>query len=313
MRPALYRVVAAAVAILLATAVGCRKGPAKVKTEARVVARVGDRQITDADVYGGLYPQGRPSGARPDRAVARRVLDQLIERELVLAWAAENGVKVGDADVAARIALIEADYGARGFESYLKTQKLTVAAFRETVRENLMLEGAVEAAVVQKVSVSYDDVGAYYEAHPAEFQLPTEYHLKQIITDDKAKADEALAKVTYGSAFEDVARDASLSPERYDGGDIGYVTLDSLPPEVAAVVPTLPPGQVSPVISTPYGFEIVKVMKVRPAGQRPLAEVRTRIQDKLRTEREAQAYARWVAGLRKNTKVYVDEKVLAAL
>lgn len=308
----LVRLVATVTALFAAVA-GCRKGQEETQPAARVVARVGDRQITAADIYVVLYPQGRSPGAKADAAVAGRVLDALIERALVLNWAEENGVKVPEDAVVARVALIEADYGARGFESYLKSQGLTPAAFRARVRDDLLLENALEAAIIEKVSVSYDEVVAYYELHASDFEVPGEFHIKQILTEDRSQAEEALAKITYGTAFEDVAREYSRSPDRYSGGDVGYVSLAALPPEVAAVVAKLPVGQVSPIIKTSYGYEVVKVVGVKPAGRRPLVEVRAKIEDQIRRDREAALYTRWVASLRRTAKITIDEKALNSL
>jgi peptidyl-prolyl cis-trans isomerase SurA len=277
------------------------------------VARVGDRGITAAEVYRGLYPQGQPEDAKADPDAARRVVEQLVERALILAWAEANGLRVSDDDVEARLRLIRADFGARDFVSYLKSQGLALETFKEIVRDDVAVEAAIEAAVVDKVSVSYDDVVAYYNVKADEFEVPAEYHLKQIITEDKAKAKASLAKLEYGATFEEVARELSISPDRHMGGDVGYTTLDALPPEVGAVVKELPPGRSSSVIETPYGFEIVKVVGVREARRKPLAEVRTEIEDRLRTEREEEAYARWLEELKKTAKISVDESALATL
>jgi parvulin-like peptidyl-prolyl isomerase len=304
---------AVAVAALLAAAAGCRKGEEGGAARERVVARAGDREITAADVCRGLYPQGRPEGAEVDADAAHRVVEQLLERAILLAWAKENGIEVGDAEVDARLGLIKADYGARGFASYLKSQNLSAEGFGEIVRDDLVVEAAIEAAVVEKVSVSYDDVVAYYNVHAADFEAPAEFHLKQIVTDDKTRAEEALAKLTYGATFEEVARELSISPDRHAGGDVGYTTLEALPPEVAAAVKDLSPGRTSGVIATPYGCEIVEVVSVREPRRRPLAEVRPEIEDLLRTEREEELYAHWLEELRKKSKVSIDDGALAEL
>lgn len=299
--------------VLLAAAAGCRKGEEGEAAREFVVARAGDREIKAADVYRGLYPQGRPEDAEVDADAARRVVEQLLERSMILAWAEDNGVDVTDADVEGRLGLIKADYGARGFASYLKSQNLTAEAFEETVRDDLAVEAAIEAAVVEKISVSYDDIVAYYNVHAVDFEVPAEFHVKQILTDDKARAEEALAKLAYGATFEEVARELSISPDRHAGGDVGYTALEALPPEVAAAVKGLPPGRTSGVITTPYGFEVVKVVGVREARRRPLTEVRPEVEDLLRTEREEELYARWLVELKKSTKVSVDDKALAEL
>jgi foldase protein PrsA len=291
-----------AAAVTLVAVAGCRKAGEGEAPAARVVARVGERKIQAPEVYRGLYPQGRPKGAKADPEAA-----------LVLAWAEENGVAVADDDVAARLAIIQADYGARGFATYLQSQDLTVEAFKTVVRDDLLVEAAIEAAVVEEVSVSYDDVVAYYNVHADEFETPAEYHLQQIITDEQARAEEALAKLEYGAAFEEVAREISMSPDRHRGGDVGYTTLEALPPAVAAAVEKLPRGQTSGLLETPYGFEIVKVLHIREPRRKPLAEVRTEIEDRLRTEREEKAYGAWLDELRKKAKISIDESALAEL
>ncbi|MEE9457320.1 MAG: peptidyl-prolyl cis-trans isomerase [bacterium] len=304
---------AAVAVVLLAAAAGCRKGEEGKAAREIVVARAGDREIKAADVYRGLYPQGRPEDAEVDADASRRVVEQLLERSMILAWAEDNGVDVTDADVEGRLGLVKADYGARGFASYLKSQNLTPEAFEEIVRDDLAVEAAIEVAIVEKVSVSYDDVVAYYNVHAADFEVPAEFHVKQILTDDKARAEEALTKLAYGATFEEVARELSISPDRHAGGDVGYTALEALPPEVAAAVENLPPGQTSGVITTPYGFEVVKVVGVREARRRPLTEVRPEVEDLLRTEREEELYARWLEELKESTKVSVDDKALAEL
>ncbi len=304
---------AAVAVVLLAAAAGCRKGEEGKAAREIVVARAGDREIKAADVYRGLYPQGRSEDAEVDADASRRVVEQLLERSMILAWAEDNGVDVTDADVEGRLGLIKADYGARGFASYLKSQNLTAEAFEEIVRDDLAVEAAIEVAIVEKVSASYDDVVAYYNVHAADFEVPAEFHVKQILTDDKARAEEALAKLAYGATFEEVARELSISPDRHAGGDVGYTALEALPPEVAAAVKNLPPGRTSGVITTPYGFEVVKVVGVREARRRPLTEVRPEVEDLLRTEREEELYGRWLEELKKSTKVSVDDEALAEL
>ncbi|MCI0482028.1 MAG: peptidyl-prolyl cis-trans isomerase, partial [Candidatus Dadabacteria bacterium] len=122
--------------------------------------------------------------------------------------------------------------------------------------------------------------------------------------------EDALTAIDFGTTFEQVAADTSVAPDRYAGGDVGFVPLDALPTEVADVAKTLPKGDVSPVIETRYGYFIITVEDVKTSGPMALDEVEDEISDLIRAEKEAKAYQEWLDQLRGKAKIDIDEKIL---
>jgi foldase protein PrsA len=289
---------------------GCGGAKRGEVSETLVVARVDGRNITAAEVSRRMYPQGRPKDAVPDPTAIEAVTGQLIERALILNWAEKNKIKVDDDTVDARVAMIKADYGARGFDRYLKSQGINLEQFEANVKGDLTVELAVEKAVISQVKVSEADVLKFYEANKSKYSPGKEYHIQQIIVESQVEAEEALTKLAYGASFEEIAAETSLAPDRYAGGDAGYVPADAVPPEVAEQLAVLPVGKVSPAIKTDYGYFVVKLLDVREGEAVPLSEVRGEIELDIRTKVEEKRYGEWVESLKKDADIEIDKKAL---
>ena len=111
------------------------------------------------------------------------------------------------------------------------------------------------------------------------------------------RANELVARIRGGAAFEQVA--ASESDDRQTattGGSLGSTRRDALPPEIAAAVSSLKPGQVSDPVRTPYGIHIFRVDAPSMEELRPALAQRA----------QQQAIQETVERLEKQAKVELD-------
>jgi tetratricopeptide (TPR) repeat protein len=82
--------------------------------------------------------------------------------------------------------------------------------------------------------------------------------LSQILFLEEANARKALSELDSGARFNSVARTYGKGPEAARGGDVGYVNVAEMRPEVAEVVRGLSPGQRSEVVSVGKAWLIVQ-------------------------------------------------------
>ena len=149
------------------------------------------------------------------------------------------------------------------------------------------------------VTVSEEEVQAYYRKNPDQFQTLEKIKVRQIFlqTDpgaspqaiDKMKnlAEDILRMIGAGKDFAELSREFSTDPMLYRrGGDLGYVARGALSPKYGEAVFSLKVGEVSPVVKGEFGFSIFKNEDRRPAGIKPLDEVRKEIEKKLRPAKE---------------------------
>lgn len=123
------------------------------------------------------------------------------------------------------------------------------------------------------------EVMAFYEAHRTEFERSAQVQLRQILVEERDKADEALRALEAGEDFRQVAARISQGPRAHLGGDQGRLARDDLPPAFVEAIFGLQPGEVSPVVSADYGYLIFQVVDIFPAEARPLEVVAEEIRE----------------------------------
>jgi peptidyl-prolyl cis-trans isomerase SurA len=128
-----------------------------------------------------------------------------------------------------------------------------------------------------RVAVSDVDVNEAYEREKARLpKRPPAVTFRQLVIAPqasqqaldraRAKAESLLAEIRRGADFEQVARRESQdSASKELGGDLGWNRRGELVQEFEQMMFALAPGQVSPLVLTPYGFHIIKVERAKPA------------------------------------------------
>ncbi|MGH9581844.1 MAG: peptidylprolyl isomerase, partial [Bryobacteraceae bacterium] len=292
------RTVCGAVCIALAAALaGCNRRISK-----DVAATVNGHSITYADIGRAIAEQfpKAPLKSNADETVQLRlnVLRALIDDEILLQRAAKQGLLATDGDVAAKFSEFKAPYTKEQFQKWLSQRKLTADGFKAQIRKQLSIQKLFNKEIGARISISDADVTAFYKKNKASFNVPEDrIHLAQILVtptpdpsvnnlkNDKAQNDEQARRkiqmidlrLKEGEDFGTLAQSYSEDASAPNGGDLGFVAESALKnanPQLRKMILDMTPGQISPVIHTPEGYRIIKVIAKQPAGQRELSDPR---------------------------------------
>ena len=85
-----------------------------------------------------------------------------------------------------------------------------------------------------------------------------EWRASHILVKDRSLAEQLLRKIRQGANFRSIARDFSTCPSKSKGGDVGWFGPGKMVPAFEAAVKRLGTGSVSNVVSTQFGFHIIK-------------------------------------------------------
>ena len=86
-----------------------------------------------------------------------------------------------------------------------------------------------------------------------------EWRASHILVKDRGLADQLLKKIKSGANFEAIARDYSTCPSKGKGGDLGWFGPGKMVGPFESAVKRMGIGSLSPVVSTQFGYHIIKL------------------------------------------------------
>jgi len=137
--------------------------------------------------------------------------------------------------------------------------------------------------LAQSIQVSDNETMDEYQSRLPEFQTPERRHLEQILVPDDDTAQKVLAALKGGRSFSAVAKDVAKLPN--GPTDLGTVTEQELPPELAAAAFKLPANGVSDAVKSPFGTHILHVVAIEPPKTLSYEEVRPKLTAELARDR----------------------------
>jgi peptidyl-prolyl cis-trans isomerase SurA len=326
-RPVILLVVA-----LAGLAGACQSKPAAPPVSADAWAVVNGREITRDDVEKAYRRnlQAPPPPSEEEAAAAKlEVLDQLIIQDLLLARARDLKIEVPDTELDAEYVEARKDIPDEAFKQELARRNLTAADMREGLRRDMLVQKLFEREVGSKVTVTDQEVTAFFEANRAQFNRTEDaYRVAQIVItpvrearitnrsgNDATTPEEAAAKsrmvmdrLKAGASFADVAADFSEDADSAPrGGDLGFVPVSSLqrlPPQLRDAILKGTPGSAR-LLAGGGAYTVVLVVAKDAAGQKDLSmpEVKDAITKGLRSRREQLLRAAFLGAVRNDAQV----------
>lgn len=225
------------------------------------------------------------------------VLRTMVEHKIVELEAQKIGVEVTEQMVDERFQEHKNRWRSEEqFQLYLKNSETSVETMKQDLRRNMLRDRVVEE-LSGAIEVTEDEIAKYYDKHPDRYAAKAAVRVSRIVlrtapgmseAEKKAvrsKAEEVATEAKKeGVSFAELAREHSAEsvPE---GGKLRWIVRGRMPGSFDDVAFTLEPNQVSEVIPTPTGFEIIKVWEKRDEVRRSLEDVHDVIMTSISAER----------------------------
>jgi peptidyl-prolyl cis-trans isomerase SurA len=258
----------------------------------RVVAVVNDEVILQSELdraIGNIQAQyaSRSDQLPPRDVLERQVLDRIILIKVQAQRASETGLRISEPEIDTAIAAV-AEQNSMSLDQLrasLERDGFAYSEFRETMREELLLQRMRQRFTQTRVSVSdieIDNALASGAGGGGEVRLG---HIlvsvpdnadAQTIRTGQEKADGIVKLIAEGMEFSAAAIRYSNAPNALEGGELGWRAINEIPGAFTEVVNGLSEGQVSPAIRGPAGFHILKLYERRAESVRMVQEMNAR-------------------------------------
>jgi parvulin-like peptidyl-prolyl isomerase len=293
----------------------------KSDLEQRQVAalRQKNRSISEADLRNDAKLQQMLSEVTPQLIV------DAIDELLLVQRGHELGYRLSDEQFNQIIQQIRKENKLENdeqFQQALRSEGLTTADLRRNIERSMIINRVQQQEVMEKIAVTEAETNAYYEAHKSEFTAAGTVTLREILVavpdkapqgsanagqagvnvgldeEAKAKAESLRNRARKGEDFAALAVAESDAASKANGGLIGPINREELSPALVSLLQSMKPGEVSDVMRSQKGWQIIKLESKSETVVPPLAQVRNQVADKVFREKSRPEIAKYLKRLR---------------
>jgi peptidyl-prolyl cis-trans isomerase SurA len=331
MRPAVLSAILALVATL-ATAAPTSKpvevaGAGGAREVNGIAAKVNGTAVTKNEVAFQLaplaaqlaaqYPRRGPEFERLLTEARNKILDELIDRQLILYEAKSRG-----ANLPARVVEEEVKRQVRElyngseerFREELKRAGLTMEGYRKLTQDKLIVQAMRTHQFADAPPPLPAEVESEYAAVKTTLRdmnqdkitfrkifIPRQKDNDPTATPESqlALAEDLVKQLAAGADFAELAKQHSADAYAEQGGEWPETNRTDLAPEFAAIVFEAAENKVVGPLEDPNGFTIVIVKDKKLGPPPPLSKVRPMIEERVYRKKTAQKYERYINRLRK--------------
>ncbi|MHB8527037.1 MAG: peptidylprolyl isomerase [Candidatus Acidiferrales bacterium] len=294
-----------------------------------IIARVNNDIITMSDyekAEGSLRSEAKQDcqGCTPEQInemVAKEkknLLRDLIDQSLLVQRAKDLNISV-ETDVVKRLDQVRQQNKLPSMDALQKaveSQGMSWEDYKSQLRNSILTQKVISQEVGSTVRIGSDEVQKYYDAHKNEFVKPEEVDLSVIFfsTENKTpeevaairkKAEGVLKRLKSGDDFGQIAKRVSEGPTSSDGGELGTFKRGELAPDLEKAVFSLKKGDLTDIIHTTNGLQILRVNQHFNAGLQPLSKVEQEVENALYEQKIQPALRKYLTQLRKDSYVVV--------
>jgi peptidyl-prolyl cis-trans isomerase SurA len=199
------------------------------------------------------------------------------------------------------------------FQAALKQEGMTLADLRKQLERTMMIQQVQQTEVMGKIQVTDPEMRTYYEANKQQFTTTPEVTLREILValppsdrgvnvaqdeEARAKAEDLRRRVMAGEPFPRLAADFSDSGSKANGGLIGPLKMDQLSAELQKEIAGYKAGDVTPVLRSSRGYQVLKIESLVAATIKPYEESRDDIADRIAEGKRRGEFEKFLARLR---------------
>jgi parvulin-like peptidyl-prolyl isomerase len=251
-----------------------------------------------------------------ENALMQMATQRVVEQKLLAQEARRTNVQANELRLAEMVQAIERQAGGLpALESSIGAFGMSYDQLVAYLREMELSRALIEKQISPTIQVTDDEVKAFYEENGQLFDVEEQVRARQImfpvtlsadtatVAAARAKADQARQRALRGEDFAQLAKDVSEGPAAANGGEMPPFTRQQTTPQFANAAFALEPGEISPVVRTPYGLHVIKVEEKLPARRLSLDEVSEDVRGLLVQQETGQKVGKLVESLREEATI----------
>jgi peptidyl-prolyl cis-trans isomerase C len=227
-------------------------------------------------------------------------------------------VTASDAEIDSSIQQMRAQFPTEeAFKQALDARGMTIDKLKADTRIDICINKMMEAEVAAQPPPSDAQIREFYDSNPDKFKKDEAVRASHILFRVDENADAAtkkkamdvaqsvLKQARAGADFAELAKKHSADGSAQQGGDLNFFTRGQMVPPFDQAAFTLKPGEISDIVTTQFGYHIIKVTERRPATTVPFDQVSGQIKEYLTEQQKQQKSEAFIQSLKQKAKIEV--------
>jgi len=251
----------------------------------RIIAVVGEDVVTLSELRveaTKLHMRLKQKGVSPmpsNAAIQKQAFDTLVLNKLQLAEAARLGIEADETTVSRAVTAIAEnnDMTVPELRDALAAEGMDFNAFRRTMSDEIVVRRLRNREVTNRIQVTKSEIDSYLERSGGA-DGRTAVHLLYIMIETpdgaspaqreaaRVQASRVVESLKAGEDFRAMAQQISQGQNALQGGDLGWMDINSVPPLLQSYVAKMDTGDIEGPIAAGRGFHIIKLEEVRSAS-----------------------------------------------
>ncbi len=244
-----------------------------------------------------------------DKLISEHLLDEQVKQAKIVVTEEELLKRMGEIAAAQQPPLTLEEY-----QKKLEDYGQSFDAYKREFRRQMLYQKLLEPQWAGKLDVNEADAKQYYSDNLKEFDVPEQTRASHILivpdtsqpdadpnqakTMAKAKAEALLKQIREGADFAALAKANSACSSAANGGDLNFFARGQMVAPFDKAAFELQPGQISDVVETKFGYHIIKVTDRKEASKITFEEVKDRIIDKLKQQKQSDFVTEYIESLK---------------
>ena len=261
----------------------------------RIIAVVGEDVIMLSELRNEatkLQDRLEQKGVTPmpsTAAIQKQAFDSLVINKLQLAEAARLGIEADEETVSRAISAIAKNnkLTVPELREALAAEGMDFDSFRRTMSEEIIVRRLRNREVTNRIQVTKSEIDSYLERSGGA-DGRTAVHLLYIMMaapdgasptqreQVRVQASEVVERNKAGADFRSTAQQVSQGQNALQGGDLGWISVNSVPPLLQPYVAKMAAGEIEGPIAAGRGFHIIKLEEVRSTSSQIVRQTNAR-------------------------------------
>lgn len=266
-----------------------------------------------------LKQQGVEEENIPEESAAelkKEILESLINQELLYQECRKNNISADEKSVSESFASVKSGFeNEKAYENALKDANMKEEDLVNRIRRSMAINVLVTDQITQHIAVTAEESRAYYDSHPESFERTEKVrasHILVMVAEDAGEAKKVAAreklveiqkKLNGGEDFAELAKEYSDCPSGENGGDLGYFERGKMVQEFENAAFAMKTGEVSDIVTTQYGFHLIKVTDKIEPGTVAYETVKSDLEEFMKQKMISSGVASLIETIKKNAEI----------